>query len=153
MPSSSGSSLPAIRPLVDADLPAAARLASQLGYPAAPGALAERLPALAHSPSHALLAADVDGVLLGWIHVEASYALIHDPLAEIVSLVVDADRRSRGVGVALVRAAEAWARSRGLARLRVRCRVEREDAHRFYEREGFEREKTQLVFSKSLRRI
>jgi hypothetical protein len=32
----------------------------------------------------------------------------------------------------------------------VRCRVEREEAHRFYAREGFALEKTSKVFSKSL---
>lgn len=139
------------------DLAGAAVLAGELGYAATRGELAERLPALEHSPSHALLVVDAPGsgaagaaAIAGWIHVEASHALIHEPLAEIVSLVVASGSRGRGIGAALVRGAESWARSRGLRRLRVRCRVEREDAHRFYEREGFRLEKTQRVFSKSL---
>lgn len=140
----------AVRPLAAADLPAVRDLAAQLGYEATLGELAERLPPLEHSPSHAVLVADDSGSIAGWIHVEASHALIHAPCAEIVSLVVDDGRRGRGVGALLVRAAEAWARSRGLNRIRVRCRVEREDAHRFYEREGFALEKTQRVFTKGL---
>jgi GNAT superfamily N-acetyltransferase len=139
-----------IRPLREEDVRAVARLATQLGYPANASDLAERLKLLQGSPSHGLFTA-VDaagGEVLGWIHVAASHALIHDPLAEIVSLVVDETRRGAGVGAALVRAAEAWSRSRGLGRLRVRCRVERERAHRFYEREGLVPEKTQNVLSK-----
>lgn len=139
-----------IRPLGEADLDAAARLATELGYPATRADLAERLPALEHSPSHLLLGAETGGALVGWIHAETSRALIHDPLAEIVSLVVADGSRGRGVGASLVAATQAWARSRGLRRLRVRCRVEREDAHRFYVREGFTLEKTSKVFSKPL---
>lgn len=146
----SGTVSAAVRPLAAADLPAVRDLAAQLGYEATLGELAERLPPLEHSPSHAVLVAEVSGSVAGWIHVEASHALIHAPCGEIVSLVVDGGRRSQGVGALLLRAAEAWARSRGLERIRVRCRVEREDAHRFYANEGFALEKTQRVFTKSL---
>lgn len=146
-----------IRPLGEdpEDLAAAARLAQELGYPCHAAELAERLEPLRHSPLHAVLTAESEhatpsGRIVGWMHVEASHALIHEPLAEIVSLVVDSTARGRGVGASLIRAAEAWARSRGLARLRVRCRVEREDAHRFYVRENFTLEKTQKVFSKRI---
>jgi GNAT superfamily N-acetyltransferase len=136
------------------DLPAAARLATQLGYPAHEADLAERMRLLEGSPSHALLVAEAEAdsgrEIAGWIHVAASRALIHDPIAEIVSLVVDESRRGGGMGALLVRAAEAWSRSRGLRRLRVRCRVEREAAQRFYVREGFVLEKTQKVLSKDL---
>jgi len=142
-----------VRPIRDEDLEAVARLATELGYPARGADLAERLPALRQSPSHAVLVAELGGEISGWIHVEVSHALIHDPFGEIVSLVVDASTRGRGIGALLVRSAEAWARTRGLRRLRVRCRVERERAHRFYDREGFALEKTTKVFSKDLEPI
>jgi len=140
---------PSIRPLAADDLPAVAALASELGYAASVAELAERLEGIAHSPSHGLfISARADGAPLGWIHVTASRALIHEPEAEIISLVVTASARGQGIGAALVGAAEAWARSRGLDRIRVRCRLEREAAHRFYEHEGFARTKTQHVFAK-----
>jgi GNAT superfamily N-acetyltransferase len=50
------------------------------------------------------------------------------------------------VGKLLVQAAVRWAAERGYAKVRVRSNVVREDAHRFYEREGFQRAKTQAVF-------
>jgi len=47
-------------------------------------------------------------------------------------------------------AAEQWARVHGFALMRVRSNVVRERAHRFYEREGYARVKTQAVFRKAL---
>jgi GNAT superfamily N-acetyltransferase len=141
----------AIRPLLPSDLPDVSRLAAQLGYGSPLPAFSERLASLAGSPSHGLFVAESSGGrVAGWIHVAASRALIHDPEAEIISLVVDEEERGRRIGAGLVAAARAWARSRGLRRLRVRCRVEREAAHRFYVREGFHRDKTQHVFSQAL---
>ena len=70
--------------------------------------------------------------------------------AELVGLVVDEALRGRGIGAALVTAAEAWARERGLARLRVRSNVTREATHSFYRRLGYEEVKRQVVFRKSL---
>jgi GNAT superfamily N-acetyltransferase len=140
--------------LTSADLPAIRDLADQLGYAATLPEIADRLPVLEHSPAHGLFVAQVgDGAaaaVAGWIHVAASHALIHEPQAEIVALVVDEGRRGSGIGARLVAAAEAWARSRGLARVRVRCQVRREGAHRFYRREGYAHEKTQHVFTKNL---
>ena len=142
-----------IRPLREADLRAVADLAQQLGYAASPAELTDRFGPLAHSPAHAVLVAEsAEGGVAGWIHVGTSLALIHGPEAEIHSLVVDERLRGRGIGAALVAAAEAWARSRDLRRVRVRCQVKREDAHRFYTREGFTHQKTQHVFGKSLSR-
>jgi hypothetical protein len=50
----------------------------------------------------------------------------------------------------LVERAAVWAREQGLARLRVRSRSERRDAHRFYERLGFRRSKQQQVLDRAL---
>ena len=72
------------------------------------------------------------------------------PFAELAGLVVDDAVRGAGVGAALLNAAEAWARSEGFATMRVRSNVVRERAHRFYEREGYERIKAQAVFRKAL---
>jgi GNAT superfamily N-acetyltransferase len=58
--------------------------------------------------------------------------------------------RSHGIGKILLQEAEKWAKARGVTRALVRSRVAREDAHRFYEREGYIRVKTSAVFEKSL---
>jgi hypothetical protein len=50
----------------------------------------------------------------------------------------------------MVAAAEAWVLERGLAMLRLKTNAARKDAHRFYERMGFENVKEQIVYVKKL---
>ena len=50
-------------------------------------------------------------------------------------LVVDPERRSRGIGKRLLEAAREWARDRGATHLELDSYEGRVDAHRFYERE------------------
>jgi GNAT superfamily N-acetyltransferase len=56
--------------------------------------------------------------------------------AWVEDLMVDPDRRSRGVGKRLLDAAKNWARDRGATHLELDSGETRVDAHRFYEREG-----------------
>jgi GNAT superfamily N-acetyltransferase len=55
--------------------------------------------------------------------------------AWIEDLAVDPERRSRGIGKALLDAAKAWARERGATHLELDSAESRRDAHRFYEDE------------------
>ena len=57
---------------------------------------------------------------------------------ELESVHVRADRRSQGVGAQLLEAAEALARREGCYRIQLTSRNVRVDAHRFYERQGYE---------------
>jgi GNAT superfamily N-acetyltransferase len=54
----------------------------------------------------------------------------------VEDLAVDPERRSQGVGKALLDAAKAWAAERGATHLELDSADARADAHRFYEREG-----------------
>jgi GNAT superfamily N-acetyltransferase len=141
------------REAVASDVPALAELAGELGYPSSAEQVGERFRRLLDHPElHGVFVAEgADGVAAAWVHVFVSLRLESEPFAEIGGLVVGAASRGGGVGVAMVRCAEAWARGRGLARLRVRSNVIRERAHRFYERVGFARLKEQVVLVKELR--
>lgn len=55
--------------------------------------------------------------------------------AWVEDLAVDPDRRSQGVGKALLDAAKDWARTHGATHLELDSSTARTDAHRFYERE------------------
>lgn len=57
--------------------------------------------------------------------------------AELESVFVREDRRARGVGGALLEAAEELARERGCYRVQLTSNVVRADAHRFYEAHGY----------------
>ena len=61
-------------------------------------------------------------------------------LARVTSFVVAEDLRHRGVGTALLGACERWAWKHRAERLEVTSGDGRDDAHRFYERQGYARQ-------------
>lgn len=114
------------------DAPALSRLLAELGYPAQPADLPDRLSRVVAEGGTALLA-DGDAGALG-VACVTSHATLHAarPVAYITALVVAPEARGRGVGRALVAAAEAWARARGCERMSVTSAERRSDAHAFY---------------------
>ena len=132
------------------DGPVLAQLCEQLGYAAPPAEVRAHLARHPHQPGHCLLVALVEGVPVGWLEVFVRDALDSGVWAEISGLVVEASRRRQGVGSALLLAARRWAQAEGVKRLRVRTRVEREGAARFYAREGFRLTKQQRVYDLDL---
>jgi GNAT superfamily N-acetyltransferase len=134
-----------------ADAAQIARLSAQLGYPESDEVFAARLRQLLPLPQHAVLvAADAGVALLGFIALEHRLTLESGERTEIVGLVVDADVRRRGLGHALLAAAEEWARGIGKTELMVRSNVVRTESHPFYEGAGYRRAKTQHVYRKTL---
>jgi GNAT superfamily N-acetyltransferase len=140
-----------VRLMTRADAGSVAALSGQLGYAAPADEISRRFDALAADRQHGLFVAESpSGAIAGWIHVAATPALIHGPMAEILALVVDESARGAGTGSRLLAAAEDWSGARGLTRLRVRCQIVRERAHAFYKSRGFRASKTQHVFDKDL---
>jgi GNAT superfamily N-acetyltransferase len=140
-----------IRSVTVDDATDVARLTGELGYPIDTAEMRSRLEQLSALPDHAVFIATRGNGVVGWIHVSIVRHVQADVRAEIGGLVVTAESRSGGVGAQLVARAEQWARDRGLTGMVVRSQIKREDAHRFYLREGYERTKTSAVFSKELR--
>jgi GNAT superfamily N-acetyltransferase len=128
----------AIRPAVDDDAPELAALLGHLGYPADAADLPDRLLRLRSGGDDAFVAV-LDGATVGLATVHTR-AVLHAalPVAQLTALVVPPEVRGRGVGRALVAAAEQWARAQGADRLVVTTALHRADALRFYERLGFE---------------
>ena len=60
-------------------------------------------------------------------------------------MVVDEALRSRGIGAALVRAAEAALAAQGCYMVEVTSHMRRTEAHRFYERLGYDRTSVRLA--------
>lgn len=140
-----------VRGAVEGDAATLAGLSGQLGYPTTTTALAPRLSALLRHPEQGVFVAEApDGAVIGWIQVAVHHSLGADDEAEIVGLVVDAAHRAQGVGRRLMEAAEDWTSGRGLTAVRLRSRVQRAGAHRFYERLGYARLKEQVVLRKEL---
>ena len=140
-----------LRPAVPDDARPVAAMAGELGYPTDPGVMRARLEVVASKPDElALVAESMARRLVGWVHVFSAIRLESPPYAEIGGLVVTAPARNSGIGQALLASAEAWARDRGFADMRIRSNVRRERAHRFYERCGYASPKSQHVFVKPL---
>jgi PhnO protein len=138
-----------LREIESADAEAAAGLSAQFGYPVDPAVMGQRIQNLARESRTAIVACE-GGDVVGWIDVGLVAHLQSGESAEIGGLVVAEICRSKGIGGQLVRAAEQWARARGVGRVLVRSQIARQAAHRFYLRQGYEQTKISAVFVKAL---
>jgi GNAT superfamily N-acetyltransferase len=139
-----------IRRLMISDAEEAAELSSQLGYPSSPDDIRVRIEERARSTDSIALAALVNGQIVGWIDASIERHLQSPASAVIGGLVVREGTRGLGIGKRLCLEIEQWARDRSVPVLRVRSQIIREDAHRFYLREGYNKVKTSVVFEKPL---
>lgn len=131
---------------------AVASLAGQLGYPMQTSEAERQLSLLANKDGHAVFVAELGGHgIVGWIHMMPRQLLYSFGLAEIGGLVVDAEHRRKGVGRALIRAGEKWAKDQGYSRVVVRSNAVRKEAHDFYPSLGYDSVKTQKVYRKELK--
>jgi ribosomal protein S18 acetylase RimI-like enzyme len=127
---------------------AIAPLLAELGYEAEADGLADRIGR--HSRiSEPVLVAKLGDTLVGCLtwHV---MPVIHrpQPVGRITMLVVAQGARRKGIGRALVEAAESRLRQRGCGLVEVTSNVKLKAAHAFYRRLGFER--TSHRFAKAL---
>ena len=101
-----------VRRAAEADAAAIAELLGQLGYPSSDEQVRTRLERFELMPG-----------------AEA---------CRVTALAVAPNARRRGVGLALMEAAEALAREQGCFRVEVTCRSDRHAAHALYRDLGFE---------------
>jgi RimJ/RimL family protein N-acetyltransferase len=87
----------------------------------------------------ALLVAEVDGVLAGRLSISRDPHPSSLHVADL-GLMVDAGYRRRGIGAALLVAAEAWARSAGVTKLELHVFPHNTPAIALYDKHGYERE-------------
>ncbi len=139
-----------VRQLTVDDAEEVAELSAQLGYSADASVVRRRLQAMSDAPDRVALGAVLDGRLIGWIDASVERHLQSDDVVDIGGLVVRDGARGLGIGRRLCAEIEQWTRSKGIGRVRVRSQIKREDAHRFYLRDGYEIVKTSRVFEKSV---
>jgi len=140
-----------IRRITSSDVPSAAALLAELGYPTTEADLGERLKAIATNPDDAVLVAAEDGNILGLVSVH-SFEMIHRPgrLGRVTALVVAAAARGRGVGAELLGAAEAHLRAKGCVKLEVTSGEQRSPAHDFYAAKGYTEERVRFTKSSGI---
>ena len=143
--------LPALRVATGADADAVARLVTQLGYPTDADAMSRRLAAIEAVESRRTFVAELDGQVVGLAGAEHYPSYAHDGRpARLMAVVVDRAWRGRGIGRRLVRHAEEWLRAAGAIRVDLGSRLDRVEAHAFWERLGYV--PTGQRFARGLRR-
>ncbi len=95
-------------------------------------------------------AEDDSSHIAGVIHVEKYNVLYFPTMANILGIAVSADFRRQGIGSALLKRAEEWARENGASSMRLNSGESRKQAHEFYRVQGYIDDKKQLRFIKEL---
>jgi len=133
------------------DAAALVALMTEVGYPTPGPRAAERLAVLFPSEDDVVfVAVAADNTVVGFVHAAERRLLVSDRFVEMEGLIVTASARRHGAAASLVAAVEDWTPARGVAELRVRARIERDDAHRFHQERGFALAKRQRMFVKPL---
>jgi GNAT superfamily N-acetyltransferase len=140
-----------IREIAGGDAAAAAVLTGELGHQVPAEVMQRRIEELCGLTNRVVYVACLAGEVVGWIEISETHHLSAGSRAEIGGLVVASQVRSRRIGHCLIAQAEEWVKRRGLERMVVRSRSQRERAHQFYLREGYARTKTSAVFTKGLK--
>jgi GNAT superfamily N-acetyltransferase len=150
-----------IRPAAKRDIADITLLNAQLGYPESIGTIGARFSRIRKDRrNHRVFVALADAgqtispwdrPLIGWVHVFIDKLLTVGPRAEVGGIVVDAAWRSWGVGWALLRKSEQWAQARGVSQVVIHTNVVRKEAHRFYEKCGYNVLKQSKVYTKEIK--
>jgi GNAT superfamily N-acetyltransferase len=129
-----------------ADATALADLMTQLGYPTRASEMEMRMETIFADKNYATFVAVSAGKVSGMIGTFTCYSFEHNnPGGRILALVVSENARGRGVGHALIAAAEADFAQRSVRRVAVNTRFERTEAHEFYEGVGYTKNGFRLV--------
>jgi GNAT superfamily N-acetyltransferase len=133
------------------DAAAIAPLLDELGYPADPEVVRDRLARLlARKDCLVAVAQSESGEICGWIQAHSAEVLESGFRVEIAGLVTAKSMRRRGIGRMLVECAESWAAQLGAKTIVVRSNVARSASHAFYPAVGYANTKTQSVYRKRI---
>lgn len=128
-----------------------AELSNQLGYKSENIIIQKRLAEILGNNDNCVFVALENKKIVGWIHGFYSRRVESDPFIEIGGLVVDTSYRKKGIGKLLVEEINNWSHSKKCEKIRVRCNTVRTETHTFYLKIGFEINKEQKIFDKSLK--
>lgn len=120
-----------------------------LGYECRPELVLSRLESLDKNRERVFVA-DIDGVVVGFVHVEKYIVLYCESIVNIQGLAVAHNFRKMGLGRNLMKSAETWAADNGIHLVRLNSGITRTGAHEFYRNIGYGHEKKQIRFLKEL---
>lgn len=135
-----------IRGATLSDAPELAVLMCELGYETKRAEMETRLKLILSNPACKTFVAIMDGSVCGMIGTLTYPSYEHnDESGRILALVTSSTVRRRGIGRMLIATAETDFAQRGIRRVALKTRLIREDAHKFYESLGYERNAWRFV--------
>jgi GNAT superfamily N-acetyltransferase len=141
-----------IRHAQPGDAAALAQLMCELGYETTKSEMQMRVQRIATDERYRTFVAVCDGNVCGMIGTLTYPSIEHnDPSGRIVELVILRTMRRRGIGRALIATVEKDFAQRGISRIALNTQLAREDAHKFYESLGYERNGWRFVKQLSVR--
>ena len=105
-----------------------------------PGAYHAAFEQINEDPNHELIVAELNGEVIGTVHLMFLPSIsFHGGLrAQVESVRIDKNYRNQGIGNEMMKWTIKRARERGAHVIQLTTHHSRKDAHRFYERLGFE---------------
>lgn len=130
-----------LRDYILADIESLAMLTTELGYPTTVSEMKARLVEISKNPNCKTIVAEQDSKIVGYMGLLKSTSWEqNDCFVRIQALVVKSEFRKYGIGKSLISYAESWGREIGARLIALNCgiREERDSAHKFYAKIGFE---------------
>jgi GNAT superfamily N-acetyltransferase len=135
-----------IRGVEEGDMSALADLMTQLGYETRSSEMLMRMETIGADKNYATFVAISEGKVCGMIGTFTRYSYEHNsPSGIILALVVSERMRGRGIGHALIAAAEKDLARKNIRRMSVYTHFRRTEAHEFYEKAGYTKNGFRMV--------
>lgn len=91
-----------------------------------------------------------DGEVIGYIYANTYDVLYQKPIANVVTFVLNMNKKHNGVGKTLIDAVENWAKDKGLKEVRLVSDKNRTHAHSLFKKLGYNVDETDYEFKKSI---
>lgn len=90
-----------------------------------------------------------DDEVIGYIYVNIYDVLYQEPIANVVSFILNMNKKHNGVGKTLIEAAENWAKDKGIKKVRIVSDVNRTHGHSLFKKLGYVINETDFEFKKA----
>ena len=107
-----------------------------------------KIQAVLNDSTQVIFVAETNNKVVGYIHLVNYDVIYADNFKNCLGLAVDNDYKRNGIGSALLKQAEIWAKENGAAGIRLCSGIEREKTHQFYQSQGYEVTKLQKNIKK-----
>lgn len=106
------------------------------------------LESVLNDKTQVIFVAVLGNKVVGYIHLTSYDVIYTDTYKNCLGLAVDDDYKRMGIGSALLKQGEMWAKENGAIGIRLCSGIERENAHKFYKSQGYIENKLQKNLKK-----